>query len=58
MYILIVMPHLGILQVSVAEDDLLDGMPIVSKVNMEMYLEKRAFYFQEIVLQGLNDFLI
>jgi len=40
------------LQVAVAEDDHMDGMPIVFKVILEMYLEKRACYFQEIVLQG------
>ncbi|XP_060559930.1 cyclin-J-like [Ruditapes philippinarum] len=39
------------LKVAVDEDDLRDGIPITSKSTVETYLEKHAFYFQEIVLQ-------
>ena len=46
------------LQVAVDEDDLRDGLPITSKSTVETYLEKHAFYFQEIVLQGSLFFLL
>ncbi|KAK3605193.1 hypothetical protein CHS0354_013004 [Potamilus streckersoni] len=43
------------LQVSVDDDDLINGIPIVSKPVVKSYVEKHTLYFQQVCLLGKNQ---